>query len=978
MMKIKEAIKFIFAEEEDFSLENRLFLSSIIIGILTSMVGSVMNLLLITSLPAVVIPLLLSVLLLILYYFVRYKRIIEPFKIPIIIIALIGISITWVYNGGINGSNVMPAFVILILGLIVFPDKLKKYVILLFIAFNIVIYLIQFYRPDLIVNYSSETERWIDSLFTLIYTSYFVFLIIRFVHKQYTAERFKSEESEKKYRELFENSPDAIAIYAEGKIVNVNKECLRLIGASSADELSGKPVIHFVHPDYRAIVTERMKKAATEGVVLPLTDEKFIRLDGSEVDVEVKAMPIRIGNRPAVQLIIRDITERKHAENSVKESEEKYRILFRDSPDAYLIIADGIFADCNRATELMLGGDRVQIIGQTPAALSPEFQPDGKKSEESAQEKIKETIRIGNSSFEWEHRRFDGSVLFVEVSIAAMMLDGTQVLFTTWRDISKRKKVEAELNRQRLFFEQMFMQSSVSTQILDRDGWCERINPKLGEIFGVEPKDIEGKVYNIFKDQALIQGGIIPYLNKAFREGKTSEWEVFFDIGVAADSQHIEVKEKKKVWYYTWAYPIFDKNGSISNVIIQHQNISELKQTEKQLIIAKEKAEESDRLKSAFLANMSHEIRTPMNGILGFAELLKMPGLTGEQQQEYIRIIKKSGDRMLNIINDIIDISKIESGQMEVSVSETNINEQSEFIYTFFKSEAEAKGIQLSLKNGLPAAESIIRTDREKVYAILTNLVKNAIKYCDRGSIEFGYNLKAGSTVAERNRSSELEFYVMDTGIGIPKDRLQAVFDRFVQADIADVRAFQGAGLGLSISKAYAEMLGGKIWVESEEGKGSTFYFTIPYSTGREENNTKGTVDLPEIMNHGNKNLKVLIADDDETSVFFIIVALKDIIYKVLQAKTGTEAVEICRENPDIDLVMMDIQMPEMDGYEATMQIRQFNKDIVIIAQTAYAFSGEKEKAMESGCNNYISKPIEKDVLVNMISSIFKADQPKD
>jgi len=234
-------------------------------------------------------------------------------------------------------------------------------------------------------------------------------------------------------------------------------------------------------------------------------------------------------------------------------------------------------------------------------------------------------------------------------------------------------------------------------------------------------------------------------------------------------------------------------------VVFMH-DITDRKKKELELLRAKEKAEESDRLKSAFLANMSHEIRTPMNGILGFADLLKTPDLSGEEQQEYIRIIRKSGDRMLNIINDIVDISKIESGQMKVDISETNINEQTEFIYNFFMPEANKKGIQLILRNGLPEKEAIISTDNEKVYAILTNLVKNAIKFTGKGSIEFGYE----------KQDMFLKYYVKDTGYGIPDNRQMAIFDRFVQADIADSRAFQGAGLGLSISRAYVEMLGGE------------------------------------------------------------------------------------------------------------------------------------------------------------------------
>lgn len=255
------------------------------------------------------------------------------------------------------------------------------------------------------------------------------------------------------------------------------------------------------------------------------------------------------------------------------------------------------------------------------------------------------------------------------------------------------------------------------------------------------------------------------------------------------------------------------------------KELEDRKQIMADLVTAKEHAEQSERLKSAFLANMSHEIRTPMNGILGFAELLELPDLTGEEQQEYIRIIQNSGKRMLNIVNDIIDISKIESGVMKVKIGESNLNNQMANVYNILKHEAEAKHLMFSYVNEFALNNAYIKSDKEKVYSILTNLVKNAIKYTDAGAIEFGYSLKSGTM----EKASELLFYVKDTGVGIPKERQVAIFERFIQADIADVHAREGAGLGLSITKAYVEMLGGKIWVESEEGKGSMFYFTIPY-----------------------------------------------------------------------------------------------------------------------------------------------------
>jgi signal transduction histidine kinase len=380
----------------------------------------------------------------------------------------------------------------------------------------------------------------------------------------------------------------------------------------------------------------------------------------------------------------------------------------------------------------------------------------------------------------------------------------------------------------------------------------------------------------------------------------------------------------------------------------------ELNVTNYELVEAKDKAEESDRLKSAFLANMSHEIRTPMNGILGFATLLEEPDLPVEEQHEAVSIIKKSGVRMLNIINDLIDISKIESGLMEVKISDSNINEQIEYIYTFFKPEVEGKGMQLSYNISLLSKDSFIKTDREKIFAILTNLVKNSIKYSEKGTIEFGYTKK----------DEYLEFYVKDTGIGIAKEMQKAVFERFIQADINDHKAIQGAGLGLSITKAFVEMLGGELWLKSELGKGSTFYFTIPYNNVPQEiTSIKKDITLDGIDTL-TKKLKILIAEDDYTSDLLLTRIVKKYCKEDFHVSTGVEAIEFCRNNRDIDMVLMDIQMPDMNGYEATKQIRQFNKDVLIIAQTAFGLAGDREKSIAAGCNDYILKPIIKDELI--------------
>lgn len=389
------------------------------------------------------------------------------------------------------------------------------------------------------------------------------------------------------------------------------------------------------------------------------------------------------------------------------------------------------------------------------------------------------------------------------------------------------------------------------------------------------------------------------------------------------------------------------------------EEINFRREIERKIIIAKEKATESDRLKSAFLANMSHEIRTPMNGILGFADLLKEPNLTGEEQQKYIKIIENSGSRMLNTINDLMDISKIEAGQMDVVISDVDIIELTEFIYNFFKPEADSKGLKLILRDEITGL-IVVQSDREKIYAILTNLIKNALKYTSKGNIEIGYF----------KDNDELMFYVKDTGIGIPQDKQDAIFERFTQNEVKDKNVYEGSGLGLSISKAYVLMLGGRIWVESKVGEGSQFYFTIPCKKIKLE--LVETKTIKAKSEDQIKNLKILIVEDEETADTLLSILLKDISQETLHAESGTKAVELCRDNPDLDLIMMDIQLLEMNGYEATRKIREFNKEVIIIAQTAYAIAGDKEKAIESGCDDYISKPIIKELLLQKIEKLVR------
>ncbi len=390
------------------------------------------------------------------------------------------------------------------------------------------------------------------------------------------------------------------------------------------------------------------------------------------------------------------------------------------------------------------------------------------------------------------------------------------------------------------------------------------------------------------------------------------------------------------------------------------ENNKKLEEINKQLIIEKEKAEASEKLTNAFLANMSHEIRTPMNGILGFTQLLQEPLIEEKDRIDYAKVIEQSGNRLLNIINELIDISKIEANKMTIKKSTYRLNYQMEEIYNLFKVEAESKLLELNYHINNYGQYLEVYTDNSKLQAILTNLIKNAIKYTHKGSVDFGYII----------HEKELEFYVKDTGIGIPKDRQKAIFNRFVQADLEDRSVYEGAGLGLSIALAYAKMLGGKISLESEVNVGSKFTVTIPMNIPDE------IYILTKKDTFANKNNKknlinTLIVDDENFAYLYLSTALKNICKPIHYAKNAKEALEIIDLNRDIRLILMDIKLPDMNGYELTKIIKEKYPNIIIIAQTAFAMKEDREIAIKAGCDEYISKPINHKKLIKLINEVL-------
>jgi PAS domain S-box-containing protein len=391
-------------------------------------------------------------------------------------------------------------------------------------------------------------------------------------------------------------------------------------------------------------------------------------------------------------------------------------------------------------------------------------------------------------------------------------------------------------------------------------------------------------------------------------------------------------------------------------------DITERKKHVTELIKAKEKAEESDKLKTAFLHNISHEIRTPMNAIIGFSALLGEPDLNHQDHVSYINNIQQSCNHLLSIITDIINISNIEAEIVKINMTEINLNSKLRSLYDRFLPDAIEKKLSLSYETTLDDNKSVFLTDSSKLVEILTNLIGNALKFTEHGYIKFGYDVEKNS----------VRFYVSDTGIGISANQHVKIFDRFYQVENKVSRQYEGTGLGLAICKSYVELLGGRIWLTSEKDKGSVFNFTIPFIPPDQHNLPEEKPIIENTKYTGSCNKTIIIAEDNEMNYFLIKVMLSGLGLNILHAWNGSEAVDMCKKNSEIDLVFMDIKMPVMDGFEATRNIKRLRPELPVIAQTAYALAGDPDRIIAAGFDAYIPKPIKKDKLLSLLNSYIK------
>ncbi|MFP4621768.1 MAG: PAS domain S-box protein [Bacteroidales bacterium] len=520
-------------------------------------------------------------------------------------------------------------------------------------------------------------------------------------------------------------------------------------------------------------------------------------------------------------------------------------------------------------------------------------------------------------------------------------------------DITERKQMEQALEESEERYKSLVEKAGIGVLIDDKAGNIRYFNSKLAALFAYDAGELENQsirklVHPDDVDRVMhhhktrMKGGNIPS-HYEFRGIRKDGSIIFLEVDAVELWEGDEIKGSRS---YFW-------------------DVTQRKQTEEALKKAKEKAEESDRLKSAFLANMSHEIRTPLNAIMGFAQLLNHNKLSPDKQNKYLNIIQNRSHLLLQLINDIIDLSRIDADQITLEKQTFSLNSLLSELYSSFRIKMEHEGkahLDISLKKGLKDSQSYIYSDSSRLEQIFSNLLSNAIKFTEDGGIEFGYQKRDKNT---------LLFYVEDTGIGISGEHQGRIFDRFSQGDPSMAKIYGGTGLGLAISKSLIVLLGGEMWVESRLNEGSTFYFTLPYKKNKAFKEQGTSEDRTDMDSWEGKS--ILLIEDDYSSIQLVKEVLEPTGVVLYLCETGTEGLKAFSENPGIDLVLIDIKLPDISGLEVARRIRAFSsgREVTLIAQTAYAMYGDAQKSLEAGCDDYISKPVDTQKLMAKIAKYF-------
>jgi PAS domain S-box-containing protein len=784
-------------------------------------------------------------------------------------------------------------------------------------------------------------------------------------------------ESEARFRTIFEIASLGIAQVdpADGKIILVNSYYETITGYS-IDELLKMTFVELTHPDDREKDWSIFSKAAREEVEYR-NEKRYVKKDGTIVWVcihiafirDEKAIPIR------TVAICEDITERKRAETirqaqysiaqallTAKNSGELYDII-KNELNSIIDVTNFFIAGYDEGTGMLkkiLDKDEKDEISEWPAEKSAtgyvinEGRTVLLKRDDVIQLKREGVIEIvGTPSEAWlgVPLKTEGKVIGAVVvqnyynpdvydKYSIEMMELVADLLSLYMGRQRAEEKATKLFR-------AVEQSSVSVIITNREGVIEYVNPFFTELTDYSFEEAKGKKPNILKSG----------------HQSTAFYQDLWDIMLSGNDWEGEMLNKKKTGELFWEKAIIssivNNDGVITNFVAIKEDITERKKMLEELIAAKEKAEKSDRLKTAFLQNISHEIRTPLNGILGFGELLSGMDFPSEKAREMLKHVRQSSKRLTETITDYIDMASVVSGTMEVHKKEFPLQPLIEEVIIDVKTMCEEK--KIGLKTVLPKQCAGIRlfSDSELIRKTIKILLDNSLKFTSQGEIICGC----------RVIPEYLEFYLQDTGVGITDDKLEMIFEMFSQADISNTRGYEGSGLGLSIARGLVNLLGGSISVTSERGKGSSFTFTVPYT---EKEVAENVPPMEEKNDTVAAKPLILLAEDEESNYLYMEAVLQQAGYEYLLAKNGEEAVALCKQHPEITLVLMDIKMPVMNGVEATSLIRGFRPDVRIIATTAYAQTGDKQRFLAAGCDGYLPKPFSTEKMLALLREHLK------
>lgn len=799
-------------------------------------------------------------------------------------------------------------------------------------------------------------------------------------------ERKKTEElffiSNQRLKDQFNNTPLASIIWdLDFKVLEWNDSAERIFGYT-AKEAFGKHASELIIPKdiigEIKIVWEKLlaKEGGSRNTNKNLTKSgKIISCDWYNVRLKDPK-----GKVTGIASLVDDISENIKAKTLLEKSEKKYRTIFEKSYDTVFLFKNGLIIDCNDVALNVFGYDSknsMQNIGLS--VISPVIQPNGENSSKLATLHINNLIKKGSSRFLWTHKKRDGSTFPAEVTLTQINdEEDSPLIHAVVIDISEKVKKEQlesvlfNISKEALSIDSieeftLFIKNKLHKVIDTSNFYIGFLNEKTKMInapFIVDEIDL----LTDFPAKGSLTGYVIDsnkplFLNRKKHHELISKGIVNLVGEPSKVWLGVPLKSNNKAFGAMVVQSYTNENAYTNNDVMLLEFVAdqlsltiERKKANLELKKALLKAQESDKLKSAFLANISHEIRTPMNGIIGFSELLLDSNTTNESKNRYAQIVINSSKQLLSIVNDVLDISKIEAGVVKLNYESVNINKLLDDIYEFFKQKSIETKIDLNYSKGLDNFKSNISIDKTKLNQILSNLLSNAFKFTTVGEISFGYVFK----------DSFLEFFVKDSGVGIDKPHQEKIFERFTQANLELQKENKGTGLGLAISKRFVELFKGDIWLESNTN-GTTVFFTIPYIKPKTKRVQSTYVSNESQISKSDKNITILVAEDEEYNRLYLNELLSTSKINLIEAINGQEAIDLFSENPKINLILMDIKMPILSGIEAMKKIKEKNKEIPIIALSAFAMESDQERAMEMGFDHYLSKPIDKKKLFELI-----------